>query len=142
MTEPHLHTATDLYQLWASLLGPLGFSHTSLWLAFIDAEHVMTPVLTQIEDIPPSATTEDCLPVLKICRQLLDDSATHRSVALLLSRPGRHPMSEDDRSWARGLTEAAGRLEVRMEPLHLATDHELRVFAPDDLLAVRSVQRR
>ncbi len=52
---------------------------------------------------------------------------------MLLTRPGRNPMDDADRSWARQLTSAAEQLGVSMWPVHFANDVELRIFAPDDL---------
>ena len=57
------------------------------------------------------------------------------SVALLLARPGSASMTPDDRGFAQAVTTAARRSGVPLEPLHLATDEEVRVFAPDDLAA-------
>jgi hypothetical protein len=54
---------------------------------------------------------------------------------MLLTRPGRNPMDDADRSWARCLTSAADHLSVSMWPVHFANDVQLRVFAPDDLVA-------
>jgi len=53
---------------------------------------------------------------------------------MLLTRPGRNPLDDADRSWARCLTSAAEQLGVSMWPVHFANDVELRVFAPDDLV--------
>ena len=53
--------------------------------------------------------------------------------AAAYTRPGRRPMCDDDRSWARSLTRAARRAEIPLWPVHFANDEELLVFAPDDL---------
>lgn len=56
------------------------------------------------------------------------------SLAILLSRPGGEPMTDDDRSWARTLSRSARARGVSLWPVHLATDAELVVFAPDDMV--------
>ena len=53
---------------------------------------------------------------------------------MLLTRPGRNPLDDADRSWARCLTSAAEQLSVSMWPVHFANDVELRVFAPPMIL--------
>jgi hypothetical protein len=67
--------------------------------------------------------------VLDHLRDFFDGGA----VALLYTRPGRRPMNDDDRSWARSLTRAARQVEIPLWPVHFANDEELLVFAPDDL---------
>jgi hypothetical protein len=47
-------------------------------------------------------------------------------------------MTDGDRRWARELAAAASRSRVRPQPIHLATDEALRVFAADDLILPRS----
>ncbi len=133
MNRAPIRTPRDLYQCWRALMGPLGFSRRSLWLGFIDADGQMNTALTQIEDIPEATTVEMCFPLVEMCRHVLGDRED-RSVAILLTRPGRHPMNSDDRSWARGLLMAAAELRVEMHPVHFANDNTLLVFAPDDLL--------
>jgi hypothetical protein len=49
------------------------------------------------------------------------------SLAILLSRAGSQPITSDDRSCGRGLTEAAERHGIRMWPVHFANDVELRL---------------
>jgi hypothetical protein len=51
---------------------------------------------------------------------------------MLLMRPGRNPMDDADRSWARFLISVADQLSVSMWPVHFANDIELRLLAPDD----------
>lgn len=69
---------------------------------------------------------------------LLGEQPDRCSVALLLSRPGPAAVTAADRTWAVGLTQAAGRAAIPLEPLHLATDEAVRVIAPDDLIELRT----
>ena len=131
-----IHTPADLYQCWRTLMGPLGFSRRSLWLGFIDEDGRMNTALTQIEDVPDATTVEMCIPLMEMCGHVLGDPPGSRTVAILLTRPGRSPMNAADRSWARGLLTAAAELGVAMHPVHFANDDTLLVFAPDDLMAM------
>ncbi|MGH3424491.1 MAG: hypothetical protein ACRDO8_07175 [Nocardioidaceae bacterium] len=127
----------DLHLRWRALMGPLGFSERLLWLGFIGADACMAPGLTQIAELPQYPDDEMLDSLMEACRRLLDDPVTGGSVAFLLSRPGTWQMTGADRAWARGLLSAARRADVPIEPVHLANDHRLCVFAPDDL-AVRA----
>jgi len=131
-----VHTPEDLYQCWRALMGPLGFSRRSLWLAFVDPDGRLNPSLSQIDEIPERVGPEMCLPLLELCAHVMGDDRHDHSVAILLTRPGRDPMNDDDRSWARGLLAAAREHGVVMHPVHFANDTSLLVFAADDLLPV------
>jgi hypothetical protein len=71
---------------------------------------------------------------MEMCQYIVGPDGSGGSIAFLLTRPGRNPMDDADRSWARGLTSAAHQLSVPMWPVHFANDVELRIFAPDDLV--------
>ena len=132
---PPVRTQAALYELWRSLMGPLGFGQRLLWLQLLDAEGRCTPLLPTIEDLPLLPDEECFDQVVGFVQQLLDLEVPGGSVAFLLSRPGRAGISASDRRWAAGLTAAARRLGVRCWPVHLANDEELRVVTDDDLAA-------
>ena len=115
-------------------MGPLGFGRPRLWIAFLGRDNMMSPQLTQIEDIPGRGDAQMCGSLLEMCRHIVGRNGVGGSVAMLLTRPGRNPMDDADRSWARCLTSAAEQLRVLMWPVHFANDVELQVFAPDDLV--------
>lgn len=129
-----IRSQDDLHQHWRALMGPLGFSKRTLWITFLDSDAMMTPLITQVEDAPrfPDRRMLDSL--MCMVEGVLEQEVTAGSLALLLSRPGPEAFTESDLAWAQGLFEAAGRNSVPLEPLHLATDEDLRVFAPDDLV--------
>lgn len=134
---PPIRNSDDLYLRWRALMGPLGFGRPRIWIAFLGPDNMMSARLTQIEEIPRSADAATCRPLLEMCQHIIGRGGAGGSVAFLLTRPGRHPMDDADRSWACGLTSAAQRLGVSMWPVHFANDVELRVFAPDDLVSGR-----
>ena len=132
---PAIRNSDDLCLCWRALMGPLGFSRPRLWIAFLEPDNMMTAQLTQIEDIPRTADSRMCGSLLEMCRHVVGRNGAGGSVAMLLTRPGRKPMDDSDRSWARCLTSAGDHLSVSMWPVHFANDVELRVFAPHDLVA-------
>jgi hypothetical protein len=132
---PPIRNPDDLCLRWQALMGPLGFGRPRLWLAFLEPDDKMSAHLTQIEDIPRWADSGMCCSLLEMCHHIVGRNGAGGSVAMLLTRPGRNPMDDADRSWARDLTSAAEHLEVSMWPVHFANDLELRSFAPDDLQA-------
>ena len=134
MTSTPVHTPHDLYRCWKSLMGPLGFSRRSLWLAFLDPDGQLAPTLRNIDELPTRGSAETCRPLLEMCQHVLAGAGQDWSVAMVLTRPGRNPMNADDRSWAHGLVAAAAALGVAMHPVHFANDEELLVFAPDEEL--------
>jgi hypothetical protein len=131
---PRVQSSEDLYQRWRALMGPLGFGQPRLWIAFLEPSAMMSAQLTQIEDIPRWADPRLCGALLEMCGHIVGRDGGGGSVAFLLTRPGRNPMDDADRSWGSGLTSAARQHGVAMWPVHFANDAELRVFAPDDLV--------
>lgn len=128
-----VRTATDLFALWEGLMGGRGFATSSVWIAFLDADHRVQPVLVPVDDIPAEPHPRFVRNLTRIVADLVD-TGTAASAALLLSRPGPPAMSEADRRWARALADALGP-ELAVWPLHLATSGRIQVFAPDDLIA-------
>lgn len=118
-------------------MGPLGFSERLLWMQFFEPDGRMTPVLSQITDLPqvPEAGLVDNL--MMICGRLCHDMAGG-SVAMLLSRPGPAGITVEERIWAQRLTEAAAAAEIALWPVHVANDHELVVVPPDELVSMRA----
>lgn len=133
-----IRTQRDLYQHWRDLMGPLGFSRPLLWLLFLAADGRPAPVLSQIDDLPRCPDDLFLVNLMHIAEEVIEHECPGGSLALLLSRPGSASLSEFDRAWARRLTTAASEAGVRMRPLHLANDEEIRTIAPDDLIAARS----
>ena len=118
-------------------MGPLGFSERLLWMQFFGPNGRMTPVLSQITDLPHVPDAELVNNLLMICRRLCDDLAGG-SVAMLLSRPGPAGITAEERLWARVLTESATAAKVALWPVHVANDHELVVVPPDELVPIRA----
>jgi hypothetical protein len=135
---PAIRTQHHLYRHWRALMGELGFSERLLWCAFIDAGGFMTPVLSQIADVPLFPDDRFVANLIGIFDTVLREEVSGGSVAVLLSRPGRAYVTDSDRAWGRELTAAAERAGVSMRPVHLANDEDLRVLAGDDLILPRT----
>jgi hypothetical protein len=132
---PPIRKAEDLCLHWRALMGPLGFGQPRLWIGFIGPDDMMSAQLVQIEEIPRWADAQVCDALLEMVRHIVGCKGAGGSAAFLLTRPGSNPMDDADRSWARYLNSAADHHSVSMWPVHFANDVELRVFAPDDLIA-------
>lgn len=129
---PPIRSDLELFRFWRMIMGPLGFGRRRLWLAFLDDNGSVSPAVQQIEDVPRRAGRDDAaalMEMLRHVRELYDGGA----VAIIYTRPGRAPMDDDDRSWARALAAAAREYDIPIRPVHFANDQVLQVFAPDDL---------
>ncbi|MBK5216739.1 MAG: hypothetical protein JJE02_04065 [Propionibacteriales bacterium] len=132
---PPIHTQVDLCQTWRALMGKLGFGHRYLWFLFLEEDGRLIPQVNQVEAVPAAPKPGDCAGAIGFFRRVMNDMDDGLSVAVLWSRPGGAATTPDDLRWAKGLTEEARRQGVRMWPVHLANDYDLRVFTPDELLA-------
>lgn len=130
LLDKPIHTAIDLHQYWLELMGPLGFSERLVYFTFLDHERRAVPQLHEIGELPEAAD-EDFLDGLMT---VFTHFSGHFAFALLLARPGCHPMDSADRAWARALIAAGRRHGIPLEPIHLATDDCLVPFAGDDLI--------
>jgi hypothetical protein len=130
--QTFVHTPAELTQLWADLMGPGGFSVSSLWMIFIYRDGQMAPVVSPIEDLPAEPDELMLRNFRGVIQELTEDGDV--SVAFLLSRPGPDRVLAEDRRWAQGLVTTLGPT-LSPWPIHLATAGRVRVIAPDDLIA-------
>lgn len=130
---PAIRSQADLHQLWRALVGPLGFSQPALWVSFVSIDDRANGIITKIDELPDRPDDLLLYSLMMICGGQIDRDLPGGRVAFLYSRPGSRLVTDDDRAWARGLRSAARKAGVPCEPIHLANDEELRIFAPDDL---------
>lgn len=128
---PPIETATDpvcstddLRQRWRAPMGPLGFGERLLWFGFVGPDRRLTKMLSQVP-IGPRPRGRILRNLMSALRTLLDDMATGTTVALLLTGPGRGPISPADRLWTKALTEMADQFDVPLEPIFRANDESL-----------------
>jgi len=117
LPEVPVRTAAELTERWARLLSPPVFRRRELWLAWLDDDGLMLPVVVPVDDVP---LVPD-LPMLDGLKQVnagvLDDHLDGRgTLAMALCRPGVPAVRDDDRVWADTLGAA---LDGRWS-LHLA----------------------
>ncbi|MEA4945596.1 MAG: hypothetical protein VB080_14310 [Propionicimonas sp.] len=130
LLDQPIHTAVDLQLFWRKLMNPLGFAQRRLYFVFLDDQRRALNQLHQIDDLPEHADDEFADALMAVFSHFTD----HFDFALLLARPGGHPMDDTDRAWARALVAAGSRGDIRLEPLHLANDNSVLPFASDDLI--------
>lgn len=122
--EDPAYTTTDLQQRWRALMGPLGFGERLLWFTFMCPDRRLLKLLHQVPlGARPKASVADN--VMAACRAVVDDLDVGLTVVLLLTRPGRGPISEKDQRWAQLLRESADRAGVPLEPIFRANDESL-----------------
>ncbi|HET6561287.1 MAG TPA: hypothetical protein VFG72_05380 [Marmoricola sp.] len=129
---PPVRSQADLQRTWRALMGPLGFAGRSLWLLVLDGLGHPTPVILQVEEMPPRPDAEMGRSLVHVVSSVAEDAG---QVVFLLSRPGRDGLTADDLAWALLLQDVARQAGMPVWPVHRANDHALVVIAPDDLSA-------
>jgi hypothetical protein len=122
-TDP-VYSAADLRQRWRALMGPLGFGRRLLWVSFLGPDRRLIKTLSQLP-IGPRPQHRSVKKLMSSLRSLLDDMAPGTTVAMLLTGPGKGPISPADRVWTKSLTEIAERFAVPIEPIFRANDESL-----------------
>ena len=125
-----VRTQSELQGLWRSLMEPLGFSRSALWLTVL-IDDTTTGVLVEIADLPALPDPEDLAGFRSMITHVVGGDPTAR-LAMLLARPGGGGPTGADRAWARALLAAAQAADVAVAQVHLATDHDVRAIAGDD----------
>jgi hypothetical protein len=122
-TDP-VHSAADLRQRWRALMGPLGFEERLLWFGLIGPDRCFTKKLSHVP-IRPRPQGRILWNLMSALRTLLDGLEPKTTVALLLTGPGRGPVSSADRVWSKTITEMAERFAVPLEPIFRANDESI-----------------
>ena len=122
--EMTVRTSRDLADLWRSIMGPAGPGFRSVWMALLDDDGRIRPVLVPIDHVPLRPDPRMITNLAGILAQLQEQGRP----VLLLSRPGSRAMTDDDRAWGRALA------PLTRWPVHLYTPSGVHVFAPDDLV--------
>lgn len=119
-----VHSTDDLRQRWRALVSPLGFGERLLWFTFLGEDRCLMKVLQQVPiGIGPDPDLVDGL--LETLASVIAERGESLSVAMLLTRPGRGPLSIGDRGWAGCLAYSARRYGVTLEPIFRAHDESL-----------------
>jgi hypothetical protein len=119
-----VHSSADLRQRWRALMGPLGFEERLLWFWLIGPDRRFAKKLSNVP-VRPRPQGRILWNLMSALRTLLDDLEPGNTVALLLTRPGRGPVSPADLVWSKTLTDIAERFAVPLEPIFRANDESL-----------------
>jgi hypothetical protein len=122
-TDP-IHSTADMGQRWRAVMGPVGFSERLLWIGFVKLDRRMVKALSQVP-LGPRPRRPIVASTMTALLKVLDGLKDGTSVALLLTRPGRGPISDADRQWSTLLTDVAKELGVPIEPVFRANDESL-----------------
>jgi hypothetical protein len=129
-TDP-IHSTADLKQRWRALMGELGFGERLLRFVFIDSDRRMVKMLSEhpVGKYPQPAPIRQLMAALAdvIGEGPDDDDST---VAFLLTRPGRGPVTAADRGWCTLVTRTAAEFGVPIEPFFRANDEALVLVEP------------
>lgn len=121
---PPIASPADLEDAWRMLMGELGFARPQMYVLFLhdDGQPLF---VTHLEELPARPTPLQVRQVVRMFR--LVQAHTEGACAFLVCRPGSAALTPADRTWARALA------SVTRWPVHVATDEDVRVVAPDDL---------
>jgi len=122
-TDP-VHSASDLRQRWRALMRPLGFDQRLLWFGFVGTDRRLIKALSQIA-MSPRPKARILKNLMSALRTTLCDFQPGVTVAFLLTGPGRGPISQADRVWAKSLADMAERFAVPLEPIFRANDESV-----------------
>jgi hypothetical protein len=123
-----VYSSADLRQRWRALMGPLGFEERLLWFGLIGPDRCFAKKLSHVP-VCPRPQGRILWNLMSALRTLLDDLGPKNTVALLLTRPGRGPVSPADRMWSKTLTDMAERFAVPLEPIFRANDDSLELVS-------------
>jgi hypothetical protein len=129
-TDPVFSTA-DLGERWRALMGPLGFGERLLWIGFIGPDRRLIKALTQVE-LGPRPRRRYVESTMAALRHVIAEFNDDTTIALLLTRPGRGPISPADRQWASMLADLAAEFGLPIARIFRANDDALVVIDPAD----------
>lgn len=122
-TDP-IASPADLEQRWRALMQDLGFGERLLRFTFVGPDRCFLKVLSEVEiGVHPVPVVADNL--MWSLKEVLNGLGDGFTVALLLTRPGRGGLSNNDRRWCDALAAAAARHDLPIEPIFRANDEAL-----------------
>lgn len=121
--EP-IHSPADLQQRWRALMQELGFGERLLRVTFVGPDRRLVKLIIEVE-IGPRPPTTGLDPLMLAVRKQRDVLGDGHTVAVLLTRPGRGGLSNNDRRWCAEVVRAADRFDIPLEPMFRANDEAL-----------------
>jgi hypothetical protein len=132
--SPTLATDADVTTMWQSIINPLGWHNARMYVVAIDRDRRLTPVVTEIDEVPARFTADNAGALMETYVQVLDEFVPGGSLAILVCRPGCPQVTDDDRRWCRNLYDAGRDADIPLELLHLGTDTEIVPVPMDEVL--------
>jgi hypothetical protein len=121
LPEVPVLSALELTARWSDLLEPPVFGARSLWLAWLDGDGLMLPVITPVEDLPERPDPAVPTGLLDLHAAVTEASGGGwLHLAMALCRPGRPQVTPEDAVWAEALREGVGDQLDGSWSLHLA----------------------
>jgi hypothetical protein len=134
MTKPPLadvpiRSADELTRRWETVLEPPVFGARSLWLAWLDDDGLMLPIIAPIDDMPVRLDRALGEGLRQIHLGVLHGHLGGQGhLAMVLCRPGRPEVTKDDDAWAEALCEALDGLPATTWSLHLAAGGQVQAL--------------
>ena len=134
MNDDPINNQADLEQVWRTLMEPLGFTRSSLWIVFLHPDGRPHKTLIEVPTpdgmVAPDPTAPELLALLQAWTS---DQVPDGRVAFLRSRPGHGGLDRSDRLWAAALYAAARLASVPCEVVHAANDDRLLPVPLDEI---------
>jgi hypothetical protein len=122
-----VHSIEDLRERWRALMGPLSFGTRLLWFGLIGPDRCFAQKISRVA-VRPRPRGPIVWNLMSSLRTLLDDLERGTTAALLLSGPGRGPVSTIELLWSKSLTDMAARFAVPLEPIFRANDESIALL--------------
>jgi hypothetical protein len=122
-----VYSIEDLRERWRALMGPLGFGTRLLWFGLIGPDRCFAKKISRVS-IGPRPRGPIVWNLMSSLRILLDDLEPNTTAALLLSGPGRGPVTTIELIWSKTLTDMAAQFAVPLEPTFRANDESVAVL--------------
>ena len=126
--EP-LTTDALIEQRVGSLVGRA--QNRQIWLLFVGQNHVQSPLVLPISDVPVAPSCDDLDNWCELVRGTTE-AVDAVEVIVVVERYGPERLTDADRAWARMLSDGCRVAGVALRAVLLSHRHGVRLLAPDD----------
>ena len=124
-----LTTDALIEQRVASLVGRA--QTRQIWLLFLAADAVQSPLVMPISDIPVAPAAGDLAQWAEFIRAVTE-AADAASVVTVIERYGSDRLTDADRAWARMTRDGCSGADVALRAVVLSHRRGVRLLAPED----------
>lgn len=128
----HPLSADDVLRVMLGLVGPERAGVPALWLALLDAERRMLPVVLPIVGIPLRPDLRDVRQVVIAMADVLRHDAPGGALVAAVVRAAGGDRGSFERAWGHALRTAAHDLGVPVAVVVAVGEHRARVLPPAD----------